>query len=121
MQCESFILPMLSEAPTLTIATRCALGSAFESRYHPTVITFPKTLVEFFADRAKSILETELDSPCVATIQAMVILSSHEVGNGKDARGWLYSGKSALKLHDLKLTCCLRIGIEAGIRSCFAP
>lgn len=94
MQCESVLLPMLSEGPTLTIATRCALGSAFESRYHPTVITFPKTLVEFFADRAKSILETELDSPCVATIQAMVILSSHEVGNGKDARGWLYSGKS---------------------------
>lgn len=56
------------------------------------MITFPKTLVEFFADRAKSTLETELDSPSVATIQAMVILSSHEIGNGKEARGWLYSG-----------------------------
>jgi hypothetical protein len=88
---------MFSEAPTLTIPKRCALGSAFESRYHPTIITFPKTLVEFFGDRAKSILETELDSPCVATVQAMVILSSHEIGNGKDARGWLYSGKSTLK------------------------
>jgi hypothetical protein len=88
---------MLFEAPTLTIPKRCALGSTFEPRYHPTIITFPKTLVEFFGDRAKSILETELESPCIATIQAMVILSSHEVGNGKDARGWLYSGKSTRK------------------------
>ena len=88
---------MLSRASTLTSPNRCALGSAFESRYHPTFITFPKTLVEFFGDRAKSILETELDSPCVATIQAMVILSSHEIGNGKDTRGWIYSGKSTMK------------------------
>lgn len=97
MQCESFVLPMISMTSTLTSPKRCALGSAFESRYHPTFITFPKTLVEFFGDRARSILETELDSPCVATIQAMVILSSHEIGNGKDTRGWLYSGKSTMK------------------------
>jgi hypothetical protein len=88
---------MLYRASILTIPKRCALGSAFESRYHPTFLTFPKTLVEFFGDRAKSILETELDSPCVATIQAMVILSSHEIGNGNNARGWLYSGKSNMK------------------------
>ncbi|KAJ5939308.1 hypothetical protein N7466_002442 [Penicillium verhagenii] len=74
----------------------CALGSAFESRYHPTFVTFPKTLVEFFGDRAKSLLEIELDRPCVATVQALVILSNHEIGNGKDARGWLY--RMALRL-----------------------
>lgn len=73
---------------------RCALGSAFEKRFHPNFVTFPKTLAEFFGDRAKSLLELELDCPSVATVQATVILSSHEVGNGKDARGWLYSGKS---------------------------
>lgn len=63
------------------------------------MITFPKTLVEFFGDRAKSILETELESPSVATIQALVILSFHEIGNGKDTRGWLYSGKSTSDLN----------------------
>ena len=56
--------------------------------------------MEFFGDRAKSLLEIELDCPCVATIQAMVILSSHEIGNGTDARGWLYSG---IMQHDLSV------------------
>ena len=41
----------------------------------------------------KSLLELELDYPCVATVQALVILSHHEIGNGKDTRGWLFSGK----------------------------
>ncbi|KAF4465465.1 Transcription factor [Fusarium albosuccineum] len=40
-----------------------------------------------------ALLEIELDSPAsVATIQTLVILSAHENGNGRDARGWLYSG-----------------------------
>lgn len=71
---------------------RCAIGSAFETRFHPGYVTFPKTLVDFFGDRARSLLESELDFPSVATVQAMVILSSHEIGNGMDSRGWLYSG-----------------------------
>ena len=71
---------------------RCAIGSAFEARYHPTFITFPKSLSEFFADRAKALLEIELDTPCVATVQALVILSCHEGSSNRDARGWLYSG-----------------------------
>ncbi|KAJ5217927.1 uncharacterized protein N7498_000026 [Penicillium cinerascens] len=117
----------LEETPFYSEALRnamCALGSAFEPRYHPTIITFPKTLVEFFGDRSKSILETELDSPCVATVQAMVILSSHEVGNGKDARGWLYSETllatqgSALRLaFDLALHLDMSSYVSAGIIS----
>lgn len=75
------------------IGNRCSLGAAFETRYHPSFVTFPKTLGEFFGDRAKELLEIELDSPCVATVQALVILSSHEIGVGSDTRGWLYSGK----------------------------
>lgn len=78
-------------------AIRCAIGSAFEARYHPTFITFPKSLAEFFADRAKALLEIELDSPCVATVQALVILSCHEGSSNRDARGWLYSGMSRSK------------------------
>lgn len=80
------------------------------------MITFPKTLVDFFADRAKSTLETELDSPSVATIQAMVILSSHEIGNGKEARGWLYSGNTHT-LNFYKKGCLFdsRICIEASL------
>ncbi|KAJ5109282.1 hypothetical protein N7456_005957, partial [Penicillium angulare] len=108
------------ETPFYSDALRnamCALGSAFECRYHPTFITFPKTLVEFFGDRAKSILEVELDSPCVATIQALVILSSHEIGNGKDARGWLYSGSALRLAFDLGLHLDMSSHVSAGIIS----
>lgn len=91
MQCE-LALVSVAEGYFLTCC-RCAIGSAFEARYHPTFITFPKSLSEFFADRAKALLEIELDSPCVATVQALVILSSHEGASNRDARGWLYSGE----------------------------
>ncbi|KAJ5605747.1 hypothetical protein N7510_008528 [Penicillium lagena] len=92
----------------------CALGAAFEPRYHPTFVTFPKSLVDFFGDRAKSLLEIELDCPCVATIQAMVILSSHEIGNGKDARGWLYSGMATRLAFDLALHLDMSAYVSSG-------
>lgn len=38
-----------------------------------------------------------MDSPCVATVQALVILSCHEGSSNRDARGWLYSGTSNKK------------------------
>ena len=72
---------------------RCCLGAAFEPRYHPNFITYPKSVSDFFADRAKTLLDIELDSPCLATVQAMVVLSGHDIGCKRDARGWLYSGK----------------------------
>lgn len=78
---------------TNTNCCRCALGAAFETRHHPTLITFPRSLAEFFADRAKSLLEIELDNPCVATVQGLAVLSSHDIGCKRDSRGWLYSGK----------------------------
>lgn len=71
----------------------CALGAAYEPRYHPEVVTFPRSLSEFFGDRAKILLELELESPSIATIQGLVILSNHEALCTRDTRGWLYSGK----------------------------
>ncbi|KAJ6123124.1 hypothetical protein N7512_005589 [Penicillium capsulatum] len=92
--------PFYSEVLTNAM---CAIGSAFEARYHPTFITFPKSLAEFFADRAKALLEIELDTPCVATVQALVLLSCHEGSSNRDARGWLYSGMSMRLAFDLGL------------------
>ncbi|KAJ5902774.1 hypothetical protein N7495_003302 [Penicillium taxi] len=92
--------PFYSEVLTNAM---CAIGSAFEARYHPTFITFPKSLAEFFADRAKALLEIELDSPCVATVQALALLSYHEGASSRDARGWLYSGMSMRLAFDLGL------------------
>ncbi|KAL2012266.1 hypothetical protein VTN00DRAFT_4984 [Thermoascus crustaceus] len=92
----------------------CALGSAFEARYHPNFVTFPKSLAEFFADRAKALLEIELDSPCVATVQALVILSNHEAASNRDARGWLYSGMSMRLAFDLGLQVDMTPYVEKG-------
>lgn len=92
--------PFYSEVLTNAM---CAIGSAFEARYHPTFITFPKSLAEFFADRAKALLEIELDTPCVATVQALVLMSCHEGASNRDARGWLYSGMSMRLAFDLGL------------------
>lgn len=78
---------------TMLTRVRCALGAAFEPRHHPTFVTFPRSLADFFADRAKALLEIELDCPTVATVQALVVLSGHDIGCKRDARGWLFSGE----------------------------
>ncbi|THC99136.1 hypothetical protein EYZ11_001387 [Aspergillus tanneri] len=108
--------PFYSEVLTNAM---CAIGSAFEARYHPTFITFPKSLSEFFADRAKALLEIELDSPCVATVQALVILSCHEGSSNRDARGWLYSGMSMRLAFDLGLHIDMTPYVEKGDISAF--
>ncbi|KAJ5583307.1 Glyoxalase I [Penicillium sp. DV-2018c] len=103
--------PFYSEVLTNAM---CAIGSAFEARYHPTFITFPKSLSEFFADRAKALLEIELDSPCVATVQALVIMSCHEGASSRDARGWLYSGMSMRLAFDLGLHLDMETYVKKG-------
>ncbi|KAJ5279016.1 fungal-specific transcription factor domain-containing protein [Penicillium angulare] len=92
--------PYYSEALTNAM---CCLGAAFEPRYHPEFITYPKSVADFFADRAKALLDIELDSPSVATIQAMVVLSGHDIGCKRDSRGWLYSGMAMRLAFDLGL------------------
>lgn len=72
---------------------RCAVGASFEARYHPGLVTYPRPLAEFFAQRAKVLLELELDSPAVSTVQALLLLSSHELGFERTARSWLYGGE----------------------------
>ncbi|KAH8691360.1 fungal-specific transcription factor domain-containing protein [Talaromyces proteolyticus] len=92
--------PYYSEALTNAM---CCLGAAFVPRYHPDFVTYPKSVSDFFADRAKALLDIELDLPCVATIQAMVVLSGHDIGCKRDARGWLYSGMALRLAFDLGL------------------
>lgn len=70
---------------------RCAVGASFERRKHPEL---PAPLSDFFANRAKSLLDSELDKPRLSTVQALAILSTHEGGATRDTRGWLYSGMS---------------------------
>ncbi|KAH8648492.1 fungal-specific transcription factor domain-containing protein [Xylariales sp. PMI_506] len=94
-----------------------ALGAAFEARYHATFITYPKSLADFFADRAKALLEIELDSPSIATVQAMVVISGHDFGCKRDARGWLYSGMAIRLAFDLALHIDMTPFVEKGTLS----
>lgn len=71
----------------------CALGAAYESKYHPEFVVFPRSLAEYFGDRARLLLELELDSPSITTVQTLVLLSNHEAACTEDTRGWLYSGR----------------------------
>ena len=83
--------PYFSEA---LLNALCSLGAAFESRHHPTFTTYPRSLADFFAARAKTLRGIELDAPCVATVQTLIVLSGHDIGCKRDSRGWLYSGSS---------------------------
>ncbi|CAM1509660.1 Fc.00g033990.m01.CDS01 [Cosmosporella sp. VM-42] len=80
--------------------TICAFGALYDARRHADL---PTPLSDFFMKRAKIWLEVELDSPRVATVQALVILSSFEAAQTRDARGWLYSGMSIRLSFDLGL------------------
>ncbi|KAH9205705.1 putative nitrogen assimilation transcription factor nit-4 [Leptodontidium sp. 2 PMI_412] len=84
----------------------CALGALYETRRHPHL---PAPLSEFFSAKAKIWLEVELDSPRVATIQALVIMSSYEAACTRDARGWLYSGMS------------MRLALDLGLHTDMTP
>lgn len=100
--------------PLLTVY-RCAIGASHVAKYHPSLVTFPRPLSEFFADRAKVLLEIELDSPCVSTVQALLLLSSHEAGFVRTARSWLYSGMAMRLCFDLGLHVNVDSYVEQGI------
>lgn len=55
-------------------------------------LDLPEPVPEFFSSRAKALLDIEMDSPTVATVQALVVMSASEAAFTRDARGWLYSG-----------------------------
>lgn len=78
---------------SLTDPCSCAIGANLACGEY---IGLPEPAPEFFSSRAKALLDIEMDSPTVATVQALVVMSASEAAFTRDARGWLYSG-----------TCCL--------------
>ncbi|EAS35971.2 fungal specific transcription factor [Coccidioides immitis RS] len=78
----------------------CSIGSAFTDRI---ILELPSPLAEFFGRRARVLLDADMDSPSVATVQALVIMSAHEAAVMRDARGWLYSGMAMRLAVDLAL------------------
>ena len=63
----------------------------------------PKTNGDQFFKRAKRLLETEIESPSITTVQALALMGSREAGCGRNGLGWLYSGMSFRMALDLGL------------------
>ncbi|EXJ56258.1 uncharacterized protein A1O5_12714 [Cladophialophora psammophila CBS 110553] len=80
----------------------CALGAFHSTRPFPAAIP-ADAKCDFFAARARVLIDLEMDHPTLATVQALIILSFYEAGRGDDARGWLYSGMAARISVDLGL------------------
>ncbi|KPM43003.1 hypothetical protein AK830_g3537 [Neonectria ditissima] len=78
----------------------CAFGAILSAGEQLSV---PEPATEFFSARAKALLDVEMDSPTVATVQALVVMSALEASFTRDARGWLYSGMAARLSADLGL------------------
>lgn len=91
---------------------RCAIGVAFSDR---VISDLPQPLAEFFAFRAKALLDIEMDSPTVVTVQALVLMSAHEAAFARDARGWLYSGMAMRLAIDLGLHLNVTRYVQAGL------
>lgn len=89
----------------------CAFGAAFTSR---PCLDLPEPLVDFFAVKAKVLLEPELDAPGPATVQALVVLSAVEASLARDARGWLTSGMAVRLAIDLGLHQDPQPYVDAG-------
>ncbi|KAJ3543095.1 hypothetical protein NM208_g3760 [Fusarium decemcellulare] len=93
------------------INAMCAVGAGFGTRNHPD---YPAPLGEFFANRAKALLDLEIDHPKVATVQSLAILSSYEAAQTRDSRGWLFSGMSIRLALDMGLHLSAASYVENG-------
>ncbi|KAI1212069.1 fungal-specific transcription factor domain-containing protein [Annulohypoxylon truncatum] len=78
----------------------CAVGAAFNNNRYPGL---PFSLSEFFAKRTRALIDMELDTPRIATIQGLAVLSIHEASATRDTRGWLLSGMAIRLAFDLGL------------------
>lgn len=90
----------------------CAIGANLASGEQLGV---PEPAPEFFSARAKALLDVEMDSPSVATVQALVIMSASEAAFTRDARGYLYSGMAVRLSADLGLHLDLTEHYKSGI------
>ena len=54
------------------------------TRQNPSIIG---DACKFFASRAKVYLDLELQTPTIATLQALVLLCEHEAAQGRDSQG----------------------------------
>ncbi|CEJ04059.1 hypothetical protein RMCBS344292_18029 [Rhizopus microsporus] len=81
---------------------------AVASRISPDVrvrsdLASPDTAGDIFFERARCLLDDYYDRPKISTVQALLLLASHQMGAMKPARAWLYSGMAFRMAQDLGL------------------
>ncbi|CAN9205833.1 unnamed protein product [Alternaria alternata] len=111
LKCKSgdYVSKLYSE---VLVNSMCAVGASLTSRH---CVELPEPLVDFFASRARALLDVELDSPTLSTVQSLAILSGVESIRTLDARGWLYSGMAVRLATDLGLHLDNQVYVDAGI------
>ncbi|KAI5235324.1 hypothetical protein E4T43_09354 [Aureobasidium subglaciale] len=85
------------------MARQSWFNTGVQNSYYNDVLKDAISMPQFFSDRAKILLDSHLDSPCVATAQALVILASYEETCQNVARGWLFGGMAMRVAFDLGL------------------
>ncbi|KAI8647845.1 fungal-specific transcription factor domain-containing protein [Parasitella parasitica] len=68
-----------------------------------SIASKPETAGDVFFERARMLLDLEWDSFRVYTVQALLLMSSHQNGALKTTRGWLYSGMAIRMSQNLGL------------------
>ena len=53
-------------------------------------------------------LNDEFETPKLATVQALALMSVREAGCGREAKGWVYSGMS------FRMACDLGLNLDSG-------
>ncbi|KAF4631168.1 hypothetical protein G7Y89_g6963 [Cudoniella acicularis] len=76
----------------------CAIGALAD-----TDVT-QRELSGMFFNRAQELLYGgALESPCLTTLQALILLGHREIGQGKTSKGWLFSGMAFRLAHEMGL------------------
>lgn len=91
---------------SLLVNAMLALGCHFSTREAARANPKDSATVgdHFFAEAKRLILENnEHESPKLAAVQALALMSVREAGCGREARGWAYSGMSFRMAYELGL------------------
>ncbi|KAI8635936.1 fungal-specific transcription factor domain-containing protein [Parasitella parasitica] len=91
------VSPLLLNA-IYAIASRVSSDERVRSDPHA-----PDTAGDIFYERAKCLLDDYYDTPKISTVQALLLMASHQQGAMKSARAWLYSGMAFRMAQDLGL------------------
>lgn len=57
-----------------------------------------------YLNRAKRSLQTEIESPTIASLQGCLLVSNYEAGVGQNRIGWMFMGKAAILSHPVRIT-----------------